>query len=153
LKIRIFIKTMGLTNDTQPQWMLGPANSRPQSVAIFFLATIFGQIVFPTFGLRLLLDSSPSVQGIAQSLGLSGPLSLQQYAAINMLVMLRSMFSPQADSDMWAFLSDNGGGADGPMEAGVVEAAQDFCERLFQRPGWQPRFSKFDGLPPFLQCG
>jgi hypothetical protein len=151
LKIRIFIKTMGLTNDTQTQWMLGPANSRPQSVAIFFLSTIFGQIVFPTFGIRLLLDSSPSVQRIAQSLGLSSPLSLQQYAAINMLVTLRSMFSPQADSDMWAFLSGNGG-ADGPMEADVIEVAQDFCERLFQRPGWQPRFSKFDGLDVGRQC-
>lgn len=145
LKIRIFIKTMGLTNDTQPQWMLGPANSRPQSVAIFFLATIFGQIVFPTFGMRLLLDTSPSVQRIAQTLGFSDPLSLQQYAAVNMMVMLRSMSGQQADSDMWGFLRDDGA-ADDPLEAEVIEAAQDFCERLFHGPGWQPRFSKFDGV-------
>ena len=144
-KVGLFVKTMQLTNDTQPQWMLGPANSRPQSVAIFFLATIFGQMVFPTFGIRLLLDSSPSVQRLAETLGLSNPRSLQQYAAINMFVTLRSVLNSQADSAMWAFLSGDTL-SDGSMEASVIEAAQDLLERLFRPPGWQPRYSKFEGV-------
>ncbi len=144
-KVSLFVKTVQLTNDTQPQWMLGPANSRPQSVAIFFLATIFGQMVFPTFSVRLLLDSSPSVQRLAETLGLSNPRSLQQYAAINMLVTLRSVLNSQADSVTWAFLSGDGL-PDGPLEANVIESAQDLLERLFRPPGWQPRYAKFEGV-------
>src|SRR5699024_7320542 len=107
-KIQVLLAAMKLTNDTQPQWMLGPANSRPQSVAIFFLATIFGQIVFPPFGARLLLAGSPSVQTMARSLGRSGPRWPLEYAPLNMLVMLGSMLSSAVDSAVWGFLRGDG---------------------------------------------
>ncbi|KAK0725287.1 hypothetical protein B0H67DRAFT_550890 [Lasiosphaeris hirsuta] len=135
-----FQTTMDLTNNTQPIWVLGPSDWRPQSLAIFFLSTLLGQMVFPMLSTRVFLHHSPAARALARGMGMAEPKSLGEYAALNMIVTLQSLFMPGLADRVMGQIDVDG------EDAYSVECMEELSERLFRPPGWRAGTGHFEGL-------
>jgi hypothetical protein len=142
-KLPYLHKIMKITNRTKPQWMLGPESQRPQSVAIYFLSTVFGQFIFNILNLRR-LQRSPVFR---QSFGTINPVTPQELQATQLRLTMLSMKQPDwVERAIDSIRDDAGGASDEEMFSLETEMMFELATRIFGDASQDPGSKHFAGI-------
>lgn len=141
-KIPYLEQIMTITNSTKPQWMLGPENQRPQSVAIYFLATMFGQFIFNIQYLRILQRSTI----FRQIFGNINPVTPQELQVIEYCKLMLIMKQPDWVERAIASICHDAGVSEEEMLSLVDEMMFELATRIFGTGSQDPGSRHFAGI-------
>ncbi|KAF8850417.1 hypothetical protein BDZ45DRAFT_731600 [Acephala macrosclerotiorum] len=142
-KLPYLHKIMKITNSTKPQWVLGPESQRPQSVAIYFLSTVFGQFIFNILNLRR-LQRSPIFR---QTFGNINPVTPQELQATQLRLTMLSMKQPDwADRAMDSLRNADSGASKEEMFSLETEIMFELATRIFGDSNQDPGSKHFAGI-------